>query len=269
MPDLVVHPAGKPLVGSVPVVGDKSIAHRAILLGGIARGTTRVIGGTLGEDNLATLRALSAMGVSTSSTEGELRIEGVGLRGLRAPPGDIDCGNSGTTMRLLAGLLVAQRFASRLVGDASLSRRPMERVARPLRLRGGRIEGQIDPRRVGEITAPLAIGPLPEPMELSPIEYEMPVASAQVKSALLLSGLYADGTTYVREPHVSRDHTERMLGALGVPIRSVGGMVELDARAWSGELPAFELEVPAMRAGQFRGLFFENVEPEYTSLVRR
>ncbi len=244
MPDLVIQPAQRPLVGSVPVPGDKSIAHRAILLAGIASGTSRVTGGSLGEDNTATLGALRAMGVRAVEEDATLIIDGRGLDGLRAPAGPIDCGNSGTTMRLLSGVLAAQRFAAELVGDASLSRRPMARVAAPLRLRGARIEGRIDPRRTGEITAPLRIGPLPAPHVLSRLEYETPVASAQVKSALLLSGLWADGPTYVREPLVSRDHTERMLAALGVPLRSVGSMVELDPTAWSGTLPAFTIHVP-------------------------
>jgi 3-phosphoshikimate 1-carboxyvinyltransferase len=250
VPDLIVHPAGGPLHGSVPVAGDKSIAHRAILLAGLARGTSCIKGGALGEDNLSTLAALRAMGVTaTLDDKGELTIEGGGLHGLRAPEGPIDCGNSGTTMRLLTGVLAAQRFAARLVGDASLTRRPMERVARPLRLRGARIEGAPDPRRKGEITAPLDIGPLPAPHVLGPLEYALPVASAQVKSAILLSGLYADGATYVTEPMVSRDHTERMLSALGVPIRAVGAMVELDGAGFSGELPAFTIQVPGDLSG--------------------
>lgn len=225
--------------------GDKSIAHRAILLAGIASGTSRVEGGALGEDNEATLGALRAMGVVANEAEGgAIAIAGAGLHGLSAPAGPIDCGNSGTTMRLLAGVLAAQRFATVLTGDASLSRRPMERVARPLRLRGARIEGEIDPKRAGEITAPLRIGPLPAPHVLGPLSYELPVASAQVKSAALLSGLWADGATYVREPLVSRDHTERMLSALGVPINAMGAIVELDPAAWSGSLPAFEIRVP-------------------------
>ncbi|MEJ7731913.1 MAG: 3-phosphoshikimate 1-carboxyvinyltransferase [Polyangiaceae bacterium] len=141
-------------------------------------------------------------------------------------------------------MLVAQPFASRLVGDASLSRRPMDRVARPLRLRGARIEGRLDPARPGETTAPLSIEPLPAVQPLSAIEYELPVASAQVKSALLLSGLWADGATWLREATVSRDHTERMMRALGVPVHGVGGMVELDPSSWSRALPAFELTVP-------------------------
>ncbi|HTN87130.1 MAG TPA: 3-phosphoshikimate 1-carboxyvinyltransferase [Sorangium sp.] len=245
MPDLIVHPAERPLIGSVPVPADKSIAHRALLLAGLATGRSRVQGGMQGGDIRSTVSALRALGVRVDEpTPGELIVEGAGLSGLRAPDGPIDCGNSGTTMRLLSGILVAQRFAARLTGDASLSRRPMERVAKPLRLRGGRIEGQLDPRKIGEITAPLDVGPLPEPHVLSSIEYELPVSCDQVKSALLLSGLFADGPTFVREPIVSRDHTERMLTALGAPIDSVGAMVCLDALRFSGALPAFEIDVP-------------------------
>ncbi|WP_437809628.1 3-phosphoshikimate 1-carboxyvinyltransferase [Sorangium sp. So ce1078] len=245
MPDLIVHPAERPLIGSVPVPADKSIAHRALLLAGLATGQSRIRGGTLGGDVLSTVSALRALGVRVEEpSPGDLLVDGAGLSGLRAPDGPIDCGNSGTTMRLLSGILVAQRFAARLVGDASLSRRPMERVAKPLRLRGGRIEGQLDPRKIGEITAPLDVGPLPEPHVLSSIEYDLPVPCDQVKSALLFSGLFADGPTFVREPLVSRDHTERMLTALGVPVDSVGAMVCLDATRFSGALPAFDLDVP-------------------------
>jgi 3-phosphoshikimate 1-carboxyvinyltransferase len=241
---LVVHPMTRPLAGSVPLPADKSIAHRALLLAAIAKGESRIVAASPGEDNAATAAALRALGVRVEAGASAISVGGVGLDGLSAPAGPIDCGNSGTTMRLLAGLLAAQRFATTLVGDASLSRRPMERVARPLRLRGARIEGRIDPGRPGECTAPLEIGPLPHPRVLEPLEYEAPVASAQVKSAILLSGLYADGPTYVREPTLSRDHTERMLAALGVPLRTVGPMIELDAAAWSGELPAFDVTVP-------------------------
>ncbi len=244
MTDLVVFPSERPLTGSVPVPGDKSIAHRAILFAGLAEGQSRIEGGALGADNMSTLAALRAMGISAEEQKETLIVEGKGLYGLRPPSGPIDCGNSGTTMRLLSGVLVAQRFATVLIGDASLSRRPMERVARPLRMRGGHIEGKLDPKRVGEITAPLQIGPLPEPTVLGTLEYEMPVASAQVKSAILLSGLYADGPTYVREPLVSRDHTERLLLALGVPLRTIGAIVELDGPAFSGKLPAFSITVP-------------------------
>jgi 3-phosphoshikimate 1-carboxyvinyltransferase len=210
------------------------------------------------------------MGVRADEpSPGELVIHGAGLHGLAAPAGPIDCGNSGTTMRLLAGVLAAQRFATRLIGDPSLSRRPMERIARPLRLRGGRIEGRIDPRRIGEITPPLDVGPLPEPHVLSALEYDMPVPSAQVKSAILLSGLYADGPTYVREPIVSRDHTERMLCALGVPLRSIGPMVELDAAAWSGALEPLDLDVPGDLSAAAFLLAAAQIVPGSRVVVRR
>lgn len=244
MLSLVVSPITRPLTGSVPLPADKSIAHRALLLAALAKGKSRIVANAPGEDNAATAAALRAMGVQIDAAKDEITVHGVGLHGLTAPERPIDCGNSGTTMRLLAGVLAGQRFGATLIGDASLSRRPMERVARPLRLRGARIEGQIDPRRPGECTAPLRVGPLPEPYELGPLEYELPVPSAQVKSAILLSGLYANGATYVREPVLSRDHTERMLSALGVPIRAMGPMAELDSDAFSGEIDAFEVTVP-------------------------
>ena len=235
----------------------------------MAKGKSRLRGSTFGEDNLATLGAFKALGIQVSEGADDLIIEGKGLYGLSAPSHDLDCGNSGTTMRLLSGVLAAQRFQARLVGDASLSRRPMLRIAKPLRMRGARIEGEPDPKRIGEITAPLVIGPLPEPHLLSSIEHDMTVASAQVKSALLLSGLYAHGSTFVREPTVSRDHTERMLAALGVPLHTVGALVELDPSAWEGELPACEVEVPGdLSAGAFL-IVAAQIIPESRVDVRR
>ena len=243
--DFLVRPQKTPLRGSVPVPSDKSIAHRALVLAALATGDTSIRGFAYGGDNVSTLEAMRAMGVRIEDDgAGTLRVRGVGLSGLVAPAGPIDCGNSGTTMRILAGVLAAQRFRATMVGDASLTRRPMARIAGPLRRRGAVIEGVFHPTKIGEITPPLTIGPLPEGVTLSGIEEEMRVASAQVKSALLLSGLYADGPTYVREPTVSRDHTERMLSALGVPIRAVGSIVELDPSGWAGVLPAFVLDVP-------------------------
>ena len=243
--DLIVQPAKSPLVGVVPVPPDKSITHRALLLGALASGTSRVRAPRMGADNMSTADAVRALGARVAiADDGSVAITGTGLQGLTAPTSPIDCGNSGTTMRLLAGILAAQRFQTILVGDASLSSRPMARIASPLRLRGARIEGKLDPRRKGDITAPLVIGPLPEPHVLSATRFDSPIPSAQVKSALLLSGLYADGTTIVSEPLVSRDHTERMLGSLGVPLSRIGAMVELDGHAFSGSLPAFSLTVP-------------------------
>lgn len=243
--DLVVSPLSGPLRGSVPVASDKSIGHRALLFGALATGKTRITGFSGGEDNKSTAAALRAMGIQIDEiSPSEIVVHGKGLFGLTAPKAPLDCGNSGTTMRLFSGLLVAQSFHSVLVGDASLTRRPMMRVAKPLRARGGKIDGEPHPKKEGEITAPLRITGLPEDQFLSGLEYESPVASAQVKSALLLSGLYAHGPTRVREPHVSRDHTERMMMALGVPLRTVGTLVEIDPEGWSGEMPAFDVEVP-------------------------
>lgn len=246
MTDLVVHPATSPLQGIVPAASDKSIVHRAILFGSLATGTSRIGKARIGEDHRSTISILRAMGaaIAVDDEASTITIEGHGLDGLVAPEVPLDCGNSGTTMRLVAGILAAQRFRSTLVGDASLMKRPMARIATPLRLRGARIEGAIDPRKVGEITPPLEIGPFPAPNVLSAIAYDIPIASAQVKGALLLSGLYSDGSTVVSEPTISRDHTERMLSALGVPIKRIGPVVELDGARFDGTLPAFELEAP-------------------------
>lgn len=240
---LTVYPATKPLRGSVEVPADKSITHRAVLLSGLATGTSRIALDVMGEDNASTLHCLEALGVTFLHRGATLEVTGVGLHGLAPPARELDCGNSGTTMRLLAGVLAAQRFSSTLVGDASLSRRPMQRIARPLRLRGARIEGAPHATKLGEITAPLVVGPLPDTHALSALEYESPVASAQVKSAVLLSGLYATGPTLFKEPHVSRDHTERMLQALGVRLETVGAMIRLSPDRWSGRLEAFDMGV--------------------------
>jgi 3-phosphoshikimate 1-carboxyvinyltransferase len=245
MTTLVVHPATGPLKGSVPVPSDKSIGHRALLFGALCEGDTHIHGFSHGEDNVSTANCLRAMGVVIDEPgEGELIVHGSGLRGFRAPAKELDCGNSGTTMRLLCGVLAAQRFRATLVGDETLSRRPMMRVGGPLRARGAVIEGRAHPSRPNEIIAPLVVGPLPEGSELHALEYESPVSSAQVKSAILLSGLLADGPTRFKEPTVSRDHTERMLTALGAPIRTVGSVVELDPAGWSRKMPGFEIDIP-------------------------
>jgi 3-phosphoshikimate 1-carboxyvinyltransferase len=245
MTTLVVHPATQPLVGSVPVPSDKSIGHRALLLGALCQGKTHISGFSHGEDNVSTASCLRAMGVVIEEPgPNELVVAGVGLDGLLAPSAALDCGNSGTTMRLLCGTLAGQRFRATLVGDETLSRRPMMRVAGPLRARGALVEGRADPKREREVFAPLVIGPLAPGRELGALEYESPVASAQVKSALLLSGLYATGITRFKEPTVSRDHTERMLGAMGVPIRTVGSVVELEPNGWSRQMPSFDIAIP-------------------------
>lgn len=195
--------------GDLSVPGDKSISHRALMLGAVAEGLTRVEGLLVGEDCLATLHALRAMGVSIERPdETTAVIDGVGLHGLTRPAEELDLGNSGTGMRLFAGLLAGQSFDVTLCGDASLSRRPMGRVITPLTMMGASIESN-------EGKPPLRISAA---RQLQGIEYPLPVASAQVKSAVLFAGLYARGETTVIEPAVTRDHSERMLRTMGVQV---------------------------------------------------
>ncbi|HKV43442.1 MAG TPA: 3-phosphoshikimate 1-carboxyvinyltransferase [bacterium] len=214
MTPLIVSP-GPPLRGVLRVPGDKSISHRAAILGALARGTTRVSGFLEAEDCRSTLRCLRALGASIEERDGKLEIRGGSLR---EPDDVLDVGNSGTTIRLLAGVLAGQPFHAVLTGDASIRRRPMDRVADPLRQMGARISG-----RQGGRLAPLAI----EGGGLHGIAYATPVASAQVKSAVLLAGVFADGTTSVREPAQSRDHTERMLEAFGAGVERQGLLTRL------------------------------------------
>ncbi len=201
------------LDGVITVPGDKSISHRAALLGAVAEGPTEVTGYLEAEDCLSTLRAVEALGVEvTRKGSGHYWIAGTGLHGLQEPDQVLDCGNSGTTARLLMGILAGQPFWSMVTGDDSLRRRPMGRVATPLRQMGATVVGRSDGSRL-----PLAIrGGRP----LDPITYRTPVASAQVKSAVLLAGLWATGAVTVEEPAQSRDHTERMLAQFGVTIRA-------------------------------------------------
>jgi 3-phosphoshikimate 1-carboxyvinyltransferase len=242
--ELLVAPATRPLLGVVPVPGDKSITHRALMLAALADGSSKIRSLRMGVDNRTTAAVLRALGVRIEAeSDDTVVVHGVGLSGLSAPAEPLDCGNSGTTMRLLAGILAAQPFRSVLTGDASLRGRPMARIATPLRARGARIEGAMG-KRPGEITAPLEIGPLPPPNVLSETTFLSPIASAQVKSALLLSGLFSEGKTTFQEPTVSRDHTERMLDALGAPILRSGSVVMLEGGAFSGHLRSFELDVP-------------------------
>ncbi len=231
--DFVVNPGGS-LQGRVRVPGDKSISHRAVMLGSLAEGTTQVTGFLEGEDSLATLRAFRAMGVEIEGPkEGRVTIHGVGMHGLKQPDGPLDLGNSGTSMRLLAGLLSGQGFEVTLTGDASLSSRPMRRVTEPL----ARMGADIETTEAG--TAPLIIHPV---ARLRGIHYELPVASAQVKSALLLAGLYAEGETCVTEPAPTRDHTERMLRGFGYEVRREGSRICV---AGGGRLAACDIDVPA------------------------
>ncbi|MDQ2703018.1 MAG: 3-phosphoshikimate 1-carboxyvinyltransferase [Pseudomonadota bacterium] len=224
---------GTPLRGTLDIPGDKSISHRAVMLAALADGVSRIDGFLEGEDTRATAAIFSAMGVDIEAPSAGVRIvHGVGIDGLRPPAGPLDCGNAGTGMRLLAGLLAGQAFDTTLVGDASLSRRPMGRVIEPLAAMGARIGSDGG-------HAPLHIR---GGQSLRGIDFVPPVASAQVKSAVLLAGLYADGETVVREPHPTRDYTERMLQAFGDPVEIASGRVALRG---GGRLRATDVVVPA------------------------
>jgi 3-phosphoshikimate 1-carboxyvinyltransferase len=217
----------------VTVPGDKSVSHRAIMLGSIAQGVTEVRGFLAGEDCLATMGAFRSMGVSiVRPAPTELVIQGVGLHGLQPPQIELDLGNSGTAMRLMAGVLAGQEFAATLTGDESLTSRPMRRIITPLSRMGADI-GSRDGR------PPLEIRGNPK---LAGIDYVLPMASAQVKSAILLAGLYARGPTTISEPAVTRDHTERMLRAMGVAVDSRGGCIGIQGPA---ALQACAVDVPA------------------------
>ncbi|MDB6162795.1 MAG: aroA, partial [Xanthomonadaceae bacterium] len=224
---------GRALRGTIRAPGDKSISHRAIMLAAIADGVSRVQGFLEGGDTLATAAAFARMGVRIETPEPGVRVvHGVGMHGLRAPGGSLDCGNAGTAMRLLSGLLAGQGFDSTLTGDSSLRQRPMQRVIAPLHAMGADIASDdgLPPLRIhGGQT-------------LMAIDYVLPVASAQVKSAVLLAGLYAAGETRVREPHPTRDYTERMLRAFGAHIAFEPGYAAL----FGGQgLKATTIDVPA------------------------
>ncbi len=237
----IIATGGGPLAGSLRVPGDKSISHRAVMFGALAEGVTEVSGFLPGADTLATLAAFEALGVrverhGVSQQDAEsarLVIHGVGLSGLSKPSAALDMGNSGTGMRLMAGILAAQPFASVLVGDESLSKRPMGRVLDPLEQMGAQISS--------------AAGKMP-PLEFSPvagltgIDYQLPMASAQVKSCLLLAGIFARGETRVTEPAPTRDHTERMLRGFGYQVEQQGSAIALRG---GGRLTACNVHVPA------------------------
>ena len=230
--DFVVTPS-KLRDAKVAVPGDKSISHRALMLGSVASGRTEVTGFLAGADCLATAAAMRALGVEIAQPAAtEMVIEGAGLHGLQAPRHDLDLGNSGPAMRLMAGLLAAQPFDSVLTGDASLRSRPMGRIVTPLTEMGAAIESDCDG------TPPLQIS---GGVRLRGIRYEMPVASAQVKSAILLAGLYAEGETSVIEPAVTRDHTERMLRSMGVAVSTSGVSISLQS---GQKLSGCRIDVP-------------------------
>ena len=219
---------GRPLKGTMTVPGDKSVTHRALILTALAEGTSTVSDYCRGEDCLNTMRAFQALGIKIDEMPERLTIHGKGFWGLNEPNGPIDCGNSGTGIRLLAGVLAGQDFFTVLTGDESIRRRPMGRVVKPLREMGAVIAG----RKGGEL-APLAI----TGKRLHGVEYRSPVASAQVKSALLLAGLFAEGVTRFGEPRLSRDHTERMFRFFGIPLAKDGSDLVLQGRTavgWAG-----------------------------------
>ncbi|MCK4840614.1 MAG: bifunctional prephenate dehydrogenase/3-phosphoshikimate 1-carboxyvinyltransferase [Methylococcales bacterium] len=228
-----VQPGGS-MRGKIRVPGDKSMSHRSIMLGSLAEGTTHVTGFLNADDALATLQAFRAMGVKIEGPENdEVIIHGVGKHGLKAPKDPLYLGNSGTSMRLLSGLLAGQNFDSVLTGDESLSSRPMKRVTAPLLSMGAQIKTQDDG------TAPIYITGT---SELKGINYHMPMASAQVKSCLLLAGMYADGETIVTEPAPTRDHTERMLNGFSYPVKRDGAVATINSK---GKLTACNIDVPS------------------------
>ena len=228
----IVQPGGS-FKGSIRVPGDKSISHRSIMLGSLAEGTTHVTGFLEGEDALATLASFRAMGVQINGPkDGKVTVHGVGMHGLKAPKEDVYLGNSGTSIRLLSGLLAGQGFESTLTGDKSLSGRPMKRVTAPLALMGAEIDSND-----GKPPLKIKAG-----NTLKGISYTLPMASAQVKSCVLLAGLYAEGMTTVTEPAPTRDHTERMLSGMGYKVDVQGDTVSIEG---GGKLTATDIDVPA------------------------
>jgi len=224
---------GGSLTCSMRVPGDKSMSHRSIIFSSIAEGVSNISGFLEGEDSLNTLRAFQAMGVDITRDGDKVVVQGVGLHGLKAPTEKLDMGNSGTAMRLLLGLLAGQTFDSVLVGDESLSGRPMNRVINPLQSMGASIQSEEGG------TAPLSIQ---GNQKLRSIDYKLPMASAQVKSCIMLAGLYADGETVVTEPAPTRDHTERMLRGFGCKVASNAGEIRLQGLQ---TLRATDIDVPA------------------------
>ena len=237
--DYIVNPVTSPLQGRIRVPGDKSISHRAIILASLAEGVSEFDGFLDSADTQATIAAFRQMGVHLQQEGGMVSVEGVGLHGLSAPPGIIDLGNSGTSARLLMGVLAGQRFDSTLSGDASLRRRPMRRVADPL----NRMNADVRPTAQGTLPVHVKGG-----RQLRGIEYELPVASAQLKSALLLAGLYAGGKTTLIEPEITRDHTERLLAHFACPLNHSshrsGRRIEIAIGGDDSALQANNLRVP-------------------------
>ena len=221
--DLIISGEGKKLIGKITVPGDKSISHRSIIIGSLAKGITTVNNILMSEDIKRTIKCFQDMGVSIKEDGHRVFIEGVGLYGLNKPNNILDCGNSGTTIRLLSGVLIGQKFATTLTGDKSLINRPMDRIIVPLRKMGGNISGRKDKY------PPLEIKPTAD--NLKGISYELPVASAQVKSSILLATLYGKGTTKIVENKTTRDHTERMLKYFGAQVLNEDGEIYMESNS--------------------------------------
>ncbi len=237
---LIVDPATKPLDGTIQIPGDKSIGHRALLFSLLSQTPVRVLGLGDGADNGRSAKSIAALGAKVTRDGNAIVITGTGLDGMTAPTAPIDCGNSGTTIRLLCGLLAGQQFATTLIGDESLSKRPMKRVIEPLAQMGGSIKGQ---GTGPDVTPPLVVGPAKS--KLRALDYALPMASAQVKTAILLAGFYADGATTVTEPGPSRDHSERMLAYLGAPLTVRDRSTTIDTRNWDRRLAGSGFTVPS------------------------
>jgi 3-phosphoshikimate 1-carboxyvinyltransferase len=232
---------GHKVSGDILVPGDKSCSHRSIMFGALAEGTTHISGFLPGQDCLATMNTFKAMGIKIEGPDSEhnVTVQGKGLHGLSKPDGLLDIGNSGTSIRLLSGILAGQRFETRMAGDNSLNKRPMGRVITPLQLMGANITA------ASNGTPPVVCSGLAADEKLNAIDYLLPMASAQVKSCVLLAGMYANGTTSVTEPGITRDHTERMLTAFGYPVKSIeteqGKKISIEG---GHKLTACDIQVP-------------------------
>ncbi len=274
MAKTVIRPC-RTLKGKITLPGDKSISHRAIMIGSLACGTTRVRNFLESEDCLRTVAAFRKLGVEIEKVRNEFVIQGVGLDGLSKPAGPVYLGNSGTSMRLISGVIAGQRFRCKLTGDNSLSRRPMKRIVEPLRLMDADItsKGQGAGAKSREYYPPLEI----RGRRIHPISYRLPVASAQVKSAVLLAGLFADGTTRIIEPLKSRDHTERMLRFFGADISVKGNTISLKGRPElkgkvvdvPGDISsaAFFLAAAALKKGSFLTIKSVGLNPGRTAFL--
>jgi 3-phosphoshikimate 1-carboxyvinyltransferase len=232
----VAAPSGA-VSGDITVPGDKSVSHRSIMFGALAEGTTHIKGFLPGQDCLATMNTFKAMGIKIDGPDNDhnVTVYGKGLYGLSAPQELLNIGNSGTSIRLLSGILAGQTFSSSMAGDNSLNKRPMNRVVNPLKLMGANITASDNG------TPPVNCLGRKDGQLLTAIDYDLPMASAQVKSCVLLAGMYADGTTTVKEPGITRDHTERMLTAFGYPVKVEGNKISIEG---GHKLTACDIEVP-------------------------